>query len=326
MGQNQNSKLSGAFRKLGRVQELGVGTALVILILILGFSTEHFFDVNNLVSIVRSSAFIGIMALGMVFVLSERDVDLSVGGIYNLAGIFTAFLLTQNFPLIVAILGGIVVGVLCGLFNIGLSLAFNIPTIIITLGTMSVLRGLGLVLCQARPFYEFDKNNWFFEIVGVNIGSVPTPVIIMVILTIILFIVYGFTVFGTRVRAIGANPDAARFTGINISRTRIYVFMLMGALSAIAGILEVAYLQTSSPAMGTGFELKVIAAAIIGGTALSGGFGSIIGAIIGTLLISTITNGIVQLGVSAYWTSTVTGFVIIAAVAVDYLFKRARKT
>ena len=101
--------------------------------------------------------------------------------------------------------------------------------------------------------------------------------------------------------------------------------MLMGALSAIAGILEVAYLQTSSPSMGTGFELKVIAAAIIGGTALSGGFGSIVGAIIGTLIISTITNGIVQLGVSAYWSSTVTGFVIIAAVAVDYLFKRARK-
>jgi ribose transport system permease protein len=326
MGENQNSKFSGTLRRLGRVQELGVGTALVILILILGFATEHFFDVNNLISIVRSSAFIGIMALGMVFVLSERDVDLSVGGIYNLAGIVTAFLLTQEFPLIIAILGGIAVGVLCGLFNIGLSLAFNIPTIIITLGTMSVFRGLGLVLCQARPFYEFDKDNWFFKVVGVNIGSIPTPVIIMVVLTIILFVVYGFTVFGTRVRAIGANPDAARFTGINISRTRIYVFMLMGALAAIAGILEVAYLQTSSPAMGTGFELKVIAAAIIGGTALSGGFGSIIGAIIGTLIISTITNGIVQLGVSAYWTSTVTGFVIIAAVAVDYLFKRARRT
>ena len=326
MGQNRNSKLSGTFRRLGRVQELGVGTALVLLILVLGFSTEHFFDDNNLISIVRSSSFIGIMALGMVFVLSERDVDLSVGGIYNLAGIFTAFLLTKDFPIVVAILGGLAVGIVCGLFNIGLSLAFNIPTIIITLGTMSVFRGLGLVLCQARPFYEFDKDNWFFQIVGVNIGSIPTPVIIMLALTVILFIVYGFTVFGTRVRAIGANPDAARFTGINISKTRIYVFMLMGALSALAGILEVAYLQTSSPAMGTGFELKVIAAAIIGGTALSGGFGSIIGAIIGTLIISTITNGIVQLGVSAYWTSTVTGFVIIAAVAVDYLFKRARRT
>lgn len=325
MGQNQNTKLKTAGRRLGQIQELGVGSALVILVLILGFSTENFFKISNLISIVRSSAFIGIMALGMVFVLSERDVDLSVGGIYNLSGIITAFLLVKEFPLPVAILGGIAAGVLCGLFNIGLSLAFNIPTIIITLGTMSVFRGLGLVLCQAQPFYQFDKKNWFFQIVGVNIGALPTPMVIMLVLTVILFVVYGFTVFGTRVRAIGANPDAARFTGINITRNRIYVFMLMGALSAIAGILEVAYLQTSSPAMGTGAELKVIAAAIIGGTALSGGFGSIVGAIIGTLIISTITNGIVQLGVSAYWSSTVTGFVIIAAVAVDYLFKKVRK-
>ena len=169
------------------------------------------------------------------------------------------------------------------------------------------------------------KSSWFFTIIGVNIGRIPTPVVIMLVLTVLLFIVYGFTVFGTRVRAIGANPDAARFTGINISLNRVFVFMLMGGLSAVAGMLEVAYLQTSTPSMGSGFELKVIAAAIIGGTALSGGFGSILGAIIGTLIISTITNGIVQLGVSQYWSSTVTGFVIIAAVAVDYLFKRAKR-
>jgi len=325
MGQKQN-KLGSAGRGILKVQELGVGSALVILALVLGFSTEHFFDINNLISIVRSSSFIGIMALGMVFVLSEGDVDLSVGGIYNLAGVFTAFLLVKEMPIWVAILGGLAVGVLCGLFNIGLSLAFKIPTIIITLGTMSVFRGLGLVLCQAKPFYQFEKDNWFFQVIGVNIGRIPTPMIIMVILTIILFIIYGFTVFGTRVRAIGANQEAARFTGININKNRIFVFMLMGGLAALSGILEVSYLQTSNPSMGSGFELKVIAAAIIGGTALSGGFGSIFGALIGTLIIATITNGIVQLGVSAYWSSTVTGFVIIAAVAVDYVFKRLRKT
>lgn len=325
MGQNQNNKLGRAGRGILKIQELGVGSALIILALILGFSTEHFFDFNNLISIIRSSSFIGTMALGMVFVLSEGDVDLSVGGIYNLAGIFTAWLFVQGMPILVCILGGLVVGILCGLFNIGLSMAFNIPTIIITLGTMSVFKGLGLVLCGAKPLYEFDKDNWFFQVVGVNIGRIPTPVIIMLALTVILFVVYGFTVFGTRVRAIGANKEAARFTGININKNRIFVFMLMGALAALSGIMEVAYLQTSNPSMGAGAELKVIAAAIIGGTALSGGFGSIVGAIIGTLIIATITNGIVQLGVSAYWSATVTGFVIIAAVAVDYVFKRLRK-
>ena len=325
MGEKNNSKILSAARRLGRVQEIGVGLALLILVLSLGFSTEHFFDLANLVAVLRSGAFIGIMALGMVFVLSGGDVDLSVGGIYNISGIFMGFLLVNNFPLWAAILGGLAVGILCGLLNIGLSLAFNIPTIIITLGTMSVYRGLGLVLCQGRPFWDFDKENWFFQVVGKSIGRVPTPMIVLLVLTVIMMIVYGFTVFGTRVRAIGANPDAARFTGINIVKNRIFTFMLMGALCAISSGLEVAYLQTSTVAMGTGYELMVIAAAIIGGTALSGGSGSISGALIGTLIIMTIRNGIVHLGVSAYWSSTVTGFVKIAAVAVDYLIKRARK-
>ncbi len=322
---NSKSRFLEVAGRLGRIQELGVGSALIIMVLLLGFSTEHFFDLNNLIAIIRSSSFIGIMALGMVFVLSGRDVDLSVGGIYNLSGIFTAYLLVKDFPIWVAILGGLGIGILCGLLNIGLSLAFKIPTIIITLGTMSVFRGLGLVMSQARPFYEFDKENWFIQIVGKSIGRIPTPAIIMLILALILMVVYGFTVFGNRVRALGANPEAARFTGINIVKTRILVFMLMGALSAVAAILEIAYLQTSTVSMGSGTELVVIASAIIGGTALSGGSGSILGALIGTLIIMTIRNGIVQVGVSAYWSSTVTGFVIIAAVAVDYLFKRTRK-
>lgn len=312
------------FKRLGRIQEIGVITALIILYLVLGFATEHFFNPENLINIFRQSSYVGIMALGMVFVLSERDVDLSVGGIYNLTGLVTALMLTFKIPIVLSILIGIIVGILCGLFNLGLSIVFKIPTIIITLGTMSVYKGFGLVLSQASPIYQFSKDNWFFKIVGVNIGRIPTGVIVMIALTILLAILYTFTVFGTRVRAIGANPEAAKFTGINMNKYRAYVFALMGALCAVASCLEVAFLQAGNPAMGGGIELMVIAAAIIGGTALSGGQGSVLGALIGSLIIAVIRNGIVQLGVSIYWSSTVTGFVIIAAVAVDYLFKRRR--
>jgi len=317
------------FKRLGRVQEIGVITALVALCLILGVTTENFFQVNNLINIFRQASYVGIMALGMVFVLSEGDVDLSVGGIYNLTGLITALMLTFGIPIIISVLIGIIVGALCGLFNLGLSVAFRIPTIIITLGTMSVFKGLGLVLSQASPIYQFSKDNWFFEIVGVTIPpdnkfGIPTSVIVMLVLTVLLAILYTSTVFGTRVRAIGANLAAAKFTGINVNKYRAYVFALMGGLCAIASSLEVAFLQAGNPAMGGGVELMVIAAAIIGGTALSGGQGSVVGALIGALIIAVIRNGIIQLGVSIYWQSTVTGFVIIAAVAVDYLFKRRR--
>ena len=169
---NNNSFVNG-LKKVIRIQEFGVGLALVLLCLVLGFSTENFFTVENFIGILRQTAFIGIMALGMVFVLSMGDVDLSVGAIYNISGIFCAFLLTNKFPVWVAVIGGLAVGIICGLFNIGLSLAFNIPTIIITLGTMSVFTGLGLVLCQSRPLYDFPKDSFFFTTIGTSIGRFP---------------------------------------------------------------------------------------------------------------------------------------------------------
>jgi ribose transport system permease protein len=320
------SGISKFFKGLSRIQEIGVIIALVFFYLVLGFSTEHFFDFNNLVSILRASAFMGIMSFGMVFVLSERDVDLSVGGIYNFTGILTAWLMVQGVPLIPALIIGILTGIACGLVNFGLSLTFRIPTIIITLGTMSIYRSFGLVIAQAAPVYEFPKDTWYINVVGKSLfGSVPTAVVIMLILTVILTLIYSFTIFGKRVRAIGSNPIAARFSGININKHRALVFALMGALCAIAAQLEVAFLKAASPSMGNNIELMVIAAAIIGGTSLSGGKGSVIGALIGALIIAVIRNGTVQLGVNIYWSSGVTGFVIIAAVAIDYLFKR-RKT
>jgi ribose transport system permease protein len=323
---NQSNRFLTAGKRVLRIQEFGVALALILLYLILGFATEHFFSFENFVGILRQTSFIGIMALGFVFVLSMGDVDLSVGAIYNIAGIVCALLLTYKLPIWVAVVAALVVGAVCGLVNIGLALAFNIPTIIITLGTTSIFTGLGLVLCQSRPLYDFPKTHWFFTVVGVTIGKFPTQALILLVLTVIMFIIYGFTVFGTRVRAIGANLNAAKFTGINVVLNRVYVFVLMGVLSAFSGIMEISFLQASSPSMGVSTNMNVIAAAIIGGTALSGGSGSIIGALIGALIISVIRNGIVQVGVSTYWSSTVTGIVIIIAVAIDYLFKRTRNS
>ena len=317
--------VSKVLGRLGRMQEIGVIVALVALCLILGFSTENFFGVDNFIAIIRSSTYMAIMALGMVFVLSARDVDLSVGGIYMLSGMMTALMLEKQLPILAAVLIGIMVGIACGLINFSLSVVFRIPTIIITLGTLSIYRGLGLVISSARPIYRFSTESWFVQVLGKNLfWKLPTGIIVLLVLTVILAFIYSSHVFGTRVRGIGSNPEAARFSGIPINRYRALVFTLMGSMCAIASALEVSFLEAANPAMGSGMELMVIASAIIGGTSLSGGKGSIVGAIIGALIISVIRNGIVQLGVSVYWASTVTGFVIIAAVAVDYLFKRRR--
>jgi ribose transport system permease protein len=319
-----SERLKSSFARIIRIQEFGVGFSLLVLCLILGFSTDNFFALNNLIAILRSASYVGIMSLGMVFVLSMRDVDLSVGSIYNLAGITTAFLLTMQVNVFLAILIGLTVGLLCGLFNIGFASLFKIPTIIVTLGTLSVFRGLGLVISQGSPFYQFDKDNFLFNVIGGALGRVPAMVIILLILTLVLFVIYGFTTFGIRVRGIGSNPQAAKFSGVNIIKYRVIVFMLMGLLAAFAGIIEISFLESSNVQMGVGTELSVIAATIIGGTSLGGGSGSILGALIGALIIAVIRNGIVQLGISQYWTSTVTGFVILAAVAIDYLFKKVR--
>ena len=318
-------RASGLLKRLSGIQDIGVILAFVVICLILGFSTENFFSIANFISIVRASAYTGIMALGMVFVLSQRDVDLSVGGIYNFTGIVCAVLLSKGFPIIVAVLISIMVGMVCGMFNLGLSLAFKIPTIIITLGTMSVFRGFGLVVSNAKAISDFPQDTWFTQVYGTTLfWKIPTGVVLIVVLTIILSFIYSINIFGNRVRAIGSNPEAARFSGININKYRLMVFALLGALCAVASTLEIAFLGAAVPAMGGGIEMMVIAAAIIGGTSLAGGQGSVIGAAIGALIISAIRNGIVQLGVSIYWQSTVTGFVIIAAVAVDYLLKRRK--
>jgi ribose transport system permease protein len=308
----------------GRFKETGVLAALLLICLILSFATPNFAQISNIIQIFRQTAFIGIMSLGMVFVISQGEIDISVGGIFNLSAIVFATLLEMQIPIPIAIILCLLCGILCGLFNIALSVSLNIPMIIITLGTMNIFRGIGLVISKALTLYRFDKDNYFFNIIGGRIATVPFSVIVLLLLTIIFSIIYTKTVFGVRVRSLGSNIEAAHFTGIKVIRIRFIVFMQMGMLCAIAAILSVAFLRSTSPTIGTGYELIVIAAAIIGGTALSGGKGTVIGGLIGALLISVIRNGIVQIGIGSYWTGIIMGSMIIAAVAIDSLFKRRK--
>jgi ribose transport system permease protein len=310
------------WRRLMEIDEIGVIAALLAIGLVLTLTTPTFLQPTNLLQVARQASYYGIMAVGMVFVLSMGDVDLSVGSVLTLVNIVTAIALREGLPVPAALLLGLSTGGLCGAINGGLSMALRIPTIIVTLGTLSVYRGLALVLSDATPISQFSKQNALFSVGGGAILGVPASVVVMLLVGVVAGVLFNQTPFGWRVQAIGSNLQAARFSGIPIARYRILVMTLMGTIAAIAGIMALAFLQSADPSTGPGFELFVIASAIIGGTALTGGSGSIPGAILGALVIAVIRNGLVLRGLSAYWGITVTGLVIIAAVAIDSFVKR----
>ncbi len=311
-------------KTVSRFKEFGILTAFLVLALILTISTPTFFQLANLILVVRWSAYTGILALGAVFMLSQGDIDLSVGSIYNIVALYIVVVLEMGLPVGLAVLTGLFIGMLCGFINISLSIMLKIPMLIITLGTMNIFRGLGLVIYGGEGRNDFPLDNFLFKVLGEKIGQVPFSVIALFILAAILFFVFGYTKFGIHVRSIGGNVLVARAMSIRINRTRIFSAMINGGLAAIAAILTVGYVRTAVPTFGTGYELMAIAAAIIGGTALSGGSGSIIGAVIGALILSLIVNGMAHLGVPYYWSGTVTGMVIITAVALDYFSNRKK--
>ncbi len=303
--------------------ELGVFIALMALGLTLSLTTHGlFFNASNLLQVARQSSPYGIMAVGMVYVLVLGEVDLSVGSIYVLANIVMALALRRHAPMPVAILSGLATGLACGVLNGALTAMLQIPTIIVTIGTMSVYRGIALMACNASPVSDFSKSGAFFEMGGGSPLGIPAGVIVMGIVAVAGWIGLHRTVAGRRVQAIGGNPQAGRLSGLSVNRYRIGVMALNGLIASISGLMALAFLQSADPSDGQGFELWVIASAIIGGTALRGGSGSVSGALLGALIIAVIQNGLLLLGAPANANIAVTGAVIILAVALDALVKR----
>jgi len=320
-----SNKIQVFIKNLIDIEEIGVISALIVMGIFLGIFTENFLSAKNLLEISRQASYVGIMAIGMVFVMSTGGIDLSVGAIYMLSPIVSALALEAGINEYLAIFLGLATGAVCGFVNGGLSVLLKIPMIVITLGTTTIFRGLGLVVSSARPIFDFSKESLLFKIGGEFIGPFPTSAVIMFVLVIIFQIVYTLTPWGNRVRAVGANLEAAKFSGVRVNRINISVMVLQGVMCAVAGILAMLFLRVAEPTQGGGYEMYTISSAIIGGTSLSGGAGSVVGAFIGSVIISVIRNGLVLLGVHYYWTGVATGIVIISAVFLDYLVSSSRE-
>lgn len=321
---NEHANLIARLLGRGRFDEITVLVPLVILLVTISIFRPAFFALGPLTNVALQASYFGMMALVVVFLLSMGELDISIGAIYALTSIAAAALMDRSVDPWLSAVAGIVVGMLAGGLNAVLGNALRIPMVVVTLGTISVYRGLTILLPNGRSFSNLPTEHPFFTILGGGLLGIPVPIWVFVGSAIVLQWVYSGTRFGYVVRAIGSNANAARLSGISIERTRLATELLMGAMCGVAGVLTLAFLRTTDPLVGTGYEILVIAAAIIGGTALSGGTGTVIGAMFGALVISVIRTGLTFFGVTSNWTALVTGAVIVGAVAIDTLVRRRR--
>ncbi len=301
-------------------RELSLLLIVIALGILLSIFTENFSGQSNLFNVARQVSLIIVVALGATLVLISGGIDLSVGSVLGLAGIVTSLASVSGIPVVIAILLGLATGVACGLINGLLIAKAKINPFIVTLGMMSVARGIALVVTKG---YSITIESKFLLYLGQGyVGPVPVPVIIMILCVLAVDLYYRKHTFGSRVRAIGGNEEAARISGIKIDKNRIVIYALAAFLAAFAGIIMVGRLNVGQPSAGQGWELRAIAAAIVGGTSLSGGVGSIWGTVLGAILIGIIGNGMVLLGIPMEWEQVVTGTIIVAAVALDSLTRR----
>jgi ribose transport system permease protein len=312
-------------------EELGVLAALLVLVTIVGVHNSAFVRPGNLFDLVASNSFFGIISLATVFLLALGEIDLSVGWNFNFSAVIAALLMVHGVDPWLAACVGVLFGAGLGLANGLLAVGLQLPVIIVTLGTYSMFQGLSLVVNKSSAVVPPNVNGSFFRTINHRVGSLPhiggIPVlaIVFVLLAIFLQALLHRTRFGYRVLAIGSNPEAARLAGIPLARTRVLVLVLVGAFCGLSGSLYVGSFGSVDPASGGQYLLAVVAAVIIGGTPLSGGMGTVIGALIGVLIIATISSGIVFFGIDATWSTFVTGAVIVLAVAIDQAIKWQRR-
>lgn len=315
-------------------ERFGVLIFLFLLIIFFWLQNSAFLSERNIFNVLTEVSIFGIMAVGMTFVILTAGIDLSVGSILAVCAIFAAHIIkgTNTITVEQGAWGGyswligiticLAMGTAIGWLNgIGVT-KLKLPPFIVTLGGMTIWRGLTLVINDGAPIAGFDRGyRWWGR--G-DIFNVPVPVIIFAIVAIIGYLALHKTRWGRYVYAVGGNPEAARLAGVNINRTLISVYVVMGALAGLAGFILSARLGSAESIAGVGYELRVIASVVIGGTSLMGGYGRVTGTIFGSIIMGVLINGLVLMDVSAYYQQIIIGLVIILAVSFDTYAKSRR--
>lgn len=302
---------------LKAMQDMGVVIALAVLVVVLSIVSPEFRTFDNMMSLMRQSAINGLIAFGMTCVILTGGIDLSVGSVLALTAAITAYLIKGGMAAGLAMLIGLIIGGIFGLISGVLVTKGRLQPFIATLITMTVYRGLTMVFTNGIPISGLG-NSGLISFIGKGfILGVPFPVIIFLAIFALMAFVLSKTTFGRRVYATGSNSVAAKLAGVNIDRTKLYVYIISGVLAALAGLILISRLNSAQPTLGQGYELDAIAAVALGGTSMNGGRGRIWGTFVGVLIIAVLSNGLNILGISSYYQAVVKGVVILIAVLSD---------
>ena len=302
------------------IQRLLPFFTLILLFVGLAIASPHFLTNTNLASVIRQTAVINIMALGMTMIIVAGGIDLSVGAILALAGLLGSMTMERGASPAVGILAGVLVGTACGLVNGLLTTRLRINPFIVTLGTLGIFRGSALLISNGLPVHQLPKT---FSYLGEGtLLAVPFVLWVLLLAAFIVHAILEKTRLGRHAFAIGSNPDAAFYAGVAIEWNVTAIYALGGMLTGLAGMIESSRLMTGQPTAGQGYELQAIAAVVIGGGSLRGGEGTVVGTLIGAFIMGLLSNGSDLLGISPYLQQAIIGAVIIVAVFLDELRKR----
>jgi ribose transport system permease protein len=294
---------------------------LVVLCIIVSFLTPVFFSQRNIMNTLRQVSLTAICGFGLTMVILIGEIDLSVGSQQAIAGISSIYILNTTGSIPLAILAALACGVVVGAVNGLLVTKAKINSLIATLGTMAIWRGVAMVVTGAVSIQSGVEG--FQRLATGFIGFVPNAVIIAAVLYIIIYYVLNHTTFGRKIYAIGGNKEASRLAGLPVDKIKFLVYVASGVLTMLSGVLLASRMASAQPTAGTGFEMVVIASVILGGVSLSGGIGTIAGALIGMIILGVLQNGLTLLDVSSFWQDITRGLVIILAVFVDGIRKES---
>lgn len=305
------------------LSRFGVIMAWIVLIIVFAICNPAFIKMSNIFTILRQASIVGVCSVGMTMVILTGGMDLSVGSVIGVGCVAGAQLLSKGVPIPLVMLIVLALGVLAGLFNGFFINELDIAPIIMTLGTMTALRGVAYLLCNGFAVYGIPES---YKYIGQGyLGVIPFPVIIMAVCFLAGWFILNRLSFGREVYGIGGNVEASRLSGVNVKKTIYKVYALAGLLYALAGLILMARINSGQPSSGEGYEMDVITGVVLGGVSINGGEGSILGVIVGVLLMSTLQNGMVLMNISEFWQKVVKGIVLILAVSLDRIVQKSKQ-
>lgn len=299
------------------MSDYGIVVAFIVLCIVLSVVSPYFLGVNNLLNVLRQVSINGVLAIGMTFVILTRGIDLSVGSVMAFAAMVAASFasVSAGYPLILPILLGLGAGLALGSVNGVMVARFAIPPFVMTLGMLSMARGLTYIYSDGMPISSLSPS--FLWLGQGMVAGIPVPVLLFAAVFALAWFILRYTAFGRYVYAVGGNPAASRLSGIDVRRITFAVYAISGILCGLAGLMIAARTSAALPQAGVAYELDAIAAVVIGGTSLAGGRGRIVGTLFGVLIIGVINNGLDLLGVSSFYQQLVKGAIIVVAVMLD---------